>query len=544
MSRRSLLSARPAVAAELDPGFVPAILAGGSYRAAIAASGDSGEVRLGLERNGGLVARHDLSILPESAHQSEADRDDTYRYVERALKFLLWAKGGFKVFVSGPHWIAERLARDYSASTDAARTFDAQLMGRQVYGEPFTVVSCEPDAVPEERGIAQRIGGHLDGCRIGFDLGASDYKLAAVQDGEVVFSTEIPWAPTTESNIDYHASRIRDGLKLAASKLPRVDAIGGSSAGIYIDSQVMVASLFRALSKDDFEYQAKPLFLRMREEWGVPFEVVNDGDVTALAGGMSLGAKALLGVAMGSSEAVGYLDRGGQLTGQLNELAFTPVDMNPASAPDEWSGDIGVGAMSFSQQAVNKLAPAAGISFEPNLPLPERLKIVQERAEGGDDAALAIFRTIGVYLGYAIPHYRSFYDYDHLLILGRVTSGVGGELIVKYAERVLTEEFPRRGRDDAGSTYRMRRVVASARPWLRRVFRKLCPAAADGRGTICRLASCHQGDEVPTQFEIVDGVESTMKFQHQAAELFVPGRLRGIFGSRANDASWRRRAPG
>jgi len=174
----------------------------------------------------------------------------------------------------------------------------------------------------------------------------------------------------------------------------------------------------------------------------VPFEVANDGDVTALAGAMSLGKNAMLGIAMGSSEAVGYLDPQGAITGCLNELAFCPVDMNPTSPADEWSGDNGVGAMHFSQQAVNKLAPAAGISFPDDLLLPERLKIVQAKANDGDDAALKVFATIGVYLGYTIPYYREFYDYSNLLILGRVTSGAGGEVILERARHVLATEFP------------------------------------------------------------------------------------------------------
>src|SRR5690606_7370294 len=199
--------------------------------------------------------------------------------------------------------------------------------------------------------------GHLDGCRIGIDLGASDFKLAAVKDGEPVFTTEIPWDPSRATDISYHYERITDGLRLAASHLPRVDAIGGSSAGIWIDNQVLVASLFRGLSPDDFERHAKGLFLRIRDEWRVPLEVANDGDVTALAGGMSLDVRGVLGIAMGSSEAAGFLDGDGAITGWLNELAFAPFDFAPDSIADEWSKDRGVGAMGFSQQAVNKLLP-------------------------------------------------------------------------------------------------------------------------------------------------------------------------------------------
>src|ERR1019366_6161815 len=124
----------------------------------------------------------------------------------------------------------------------------------------------------------------------------------------------------------------------------------------------MAASLTRSVPADKFE-QARNLFLRLREQWRVPLEVLNDGDVTALAGALSLNVNGVLGVAMGSSEAAGYLDRQGRVTGWLSELAFAPVDYCPAAQADEWSGDRGVGALYFSQQAVNKLLPAARIAL-------------------------------------------------------------------------------------------------------------------------------------------------------------------------------------
>ena len=233
-----------------------------------------------------------------------------------------------------------------------------------------------------------------------------------------------------------------DSLRKAAAHLPRVDAIGGSSAGIIINNEIKVASLFRAVPQDKFEREGKTLFHRLKAEWKIPFEVANDGDVTALAGALSLGRNAMLGVAMGSSEAGGYLDRQGRILGWLNELAFAPVDFNPSTVADEWSGDIGVGALYFSQQATNKLAPAAGFSFPSDQKLPERLKDVQKRCDAGDPQAAKIFDTIGVYLGYTIPHYADFYDLENLLILGRVTSGQGGEIILNKAREVLAREFP------------------------------------------------------------------------------------------------------
>ena len=190
-----------------------------------------------------------------------------------------------------------------------------------------------------------------------------------------------------------------------------------------------------------FAQKVKPLFLNLRQEWGVPLEVANDGDVTALAGAMSLQTNAVLGVAMGSSQAAGFLDADGRITGWLNELAFAPIDNNPTAAADEWSGDIGCGAQYFSQQAVVRLAPAAGIDLAKGHPA-EQLKFVQELHQQGDPRPARVFQTIGVYLGYALAHYAEMYDFRHLLVLGRVTSGAGGDLIVEKATEVLRADFP------------------------------------------------------------------------------------------------------
>jgi hypothetical protein len=116
--------------------------------------------------------------------------------------------------------------------------------------------------------------------------------------------------------------------------------------------------------------------------------VINDGDVTALVGAMHAGVGALLGTAMGSSEAAGYITGDGRLTSWLNELAFAPVDLAPGAPRDEWSGDSGVGAQYFSQQAVARLMPAAGIHVPADLDLPARLVKVQRLMAAGDGRAL------------------------------------------------------------------------------------------------------------------------------------------------------------
>ncbi len=419
----------------LDPDFCPIALGNRAYADAAAAAPHTEPLAIALERSDGLTSLFQTRVLPPGGRHDA----DTRAYAERLVKFLLWQIGGWKVIVCGPPEIGHYLATTYSPS--GPRAFDVRLMER-VYDRAFTVECREFSAAPTPRESSVTLGGHLDGCRIGFDLGASDYKLAAVQNGEPVFTTEIPWDPKSEPDPDFHYRKIQEGLELAAQHLPRVDAIGGSSAGIYIDNQVRVASLFRAVPADLFNQKVKPLFLNLRQEWGVPLEVANDGDVTALAGSMSLQVHGVLGIALGSSQAAGFLDRHGRITGSLNELAFAPVDYHSDAPADEWSGDIGVGAQYFSQQAVGRLLKPAGIQIDPQTPLPEKLKFVQNLMASGDTRAQKIYQTIGVYLGYALAQYASMYDYQHVLVLGRVTTGPGGDLIVAQAKEVLATDFP------------------------------------------------------------------------------------------------------
>lgn len=416
-----------------DPGFKPLYPAWTAYLDRARASAPTA-LRIGVEREDGLV-----SVFDSIAPSKDGDVEATYRVVERVVKFLLWSRGGWRVHFQGPAAIGRRLKAEYAES--GARAFDARTMGG-VYERPFEVALHSPATFPEPREAVHFPGGYLDGCRIGFDLGASDYKVAAVIDGTPVWSEEIPWSPGEQADPEYHYERIQAGLKKAAAHLPRVDAIGGSSAGIIIRRQVRVASLFRSVPPALFETKVKTLFDRLAQEWGVPFEVLNDGEVTALAGRLSLGETGVLGVAMGSSEAAGFLDNDGHIPGWLDELAFAPVDLNQTAAVDEWSMDRGVGANYFSQQAVNRLALAAGLSFPPEMRLPERLKEVQALVAAGNVPASRVFEQIGAYLGATVPWYEVFYDFKNLLVLGRVMSGPGGQIIIDKAAEVLAAEYP------------------------------------------------------------------------------------------------------
>ncbi|MFU8892931.1 MAG: ROK family protein [Luteolibacter sp.] len=421
----------------LDPDFVPAVLWNRAYHHKVARDPKARQIHLALCRPDGTTFRWAGPVLSESS----ANGPLTLRFIERIVKFLLWQKGGSRLLVAGAPEVAAALGEIYA--DQGARAFDREFIGTKIFGEPVTVSNVARAAhLPKANDGKMTLGRNLDGCRIGFDLGGSDRKCAAIIDGEVVYSEEVVWDPYFQSDPQYHIDGIHDSLLRAAAHLPRVDAIGGSSAGVYVNNEVRAASLFRGVSDADFDAHIRRIFFTLRERWNhVPFEVVNDGEVTALAGSMGLGKNRVLGVAMGTSEAAGYVDAGGHIKPWLNELAFAPVDYREDAPVDEWSGDRGCGALYFSQQAVARLAPAAGFDFG-KLPFPEQLVQIQNAMAEGDPRAAAIYETIGCHFGYTIAHYAEFYEIENLLILGRVTSGEGGQMIINEAETVLAREFP------------------------------------------------------------------------------------------------------
>jgi predicted NBD/HSP70 family sugar kinase len=265
-----------------------------------------------------------------------------------------------------------------------------------------------------------------------------------VIDGKEVFSTETVWQPKLESDPAYHFNGIDDSIRQAAAHLPRIDAIGVSSAGIYVDNRTMVASLFRKVPEAAFDARIKGIYQEIAKKWGdVPLEVANDGDVTALAGALELKDHPVLGIAMGTSQAAGYVNHSGLITGWLNELAFVPVDVSDQAPLDaEWSGDRGTGVNYFSQDAAIRLAKVAGIELLADASPGEKLKALQKLMAAGDARARQVFESLGVYLGYGLLVYSQFYEMKHVLLLGRVTSGEGGNLLLEKARQVLRAEAP------------------------------------------------------------------------------------------------------
>ena len=423
------------VKAKLDPSFEPLSVVCRDMREATKEDGQ--DIIIAVERNRGYTTTYKTRIFRDGIGKDE----ENFRFIERIVKSILWIAGGYKIIIAGSETVGNRIKEAYTYG--GLRDFDVHFMER-VYEHPFSVETVSYENAPSDVSAASPIGRHLEGCRIGFDAGGSDRKVSAVIDGKSVYSEEVVWFPKTNSDPDYHYNGILEAMKTAASHMPRVDAIGVSSAGVYIDNRIMVASLFLKVSDEDFDRKVKNMYLDVAREIGenIPIEVANDGDVTALAGAMDLDDDSVLGVAMGTSEAGGYVDPEGNITGWLNELAFVPVDYCREAMVDEWSGDYGCGVKYFSQDGVIKLAPFANIELDESLTLAEKLKVVQGLMKDGDSRAADIYDTIGAYFGYAIAYYAEFYDIKHVLIMGRVTSGEGGTLILERAREVLDKEFP------------------------------------------------------------------------------------------------------
>ncbi|MDO5441255.1 MAG: ROK family protein [Bacillota bacterium] len=413
---------------ELDPNFTPLYVFNREFLKTAKKT-----ISIAIERAGGEMARVDSFIHGTN----EMKAADEY-YINRLVKTILWMKGGFRIFVNDKE-IYDYLSKAFAKG--GIQDFDNVFMSG-IFEHEFEVIYTED--IPETKDSPKKIGGHLDGCRIGFDAGGSDRKVSAVVNGESVYSEEVVWFPKTNADPDYHYDGIVSALKSAAQHMPRVDAVGVSSAGVYINNRAMTASLFIKVPKELYDLKVKNIYIKaITDTFGdIPYSVINDGDVSALAGMMSLDVPNVIGIAMGTSEAVGFVDANGCITGWLNELAFVPVDCQPNAEKDEWSLDIGCGVKYFSQDSVIKLAPRAGIKLDESLSPAEKLKIVQGLMENDDKAAVSIYTSIGTYLGHTLAYYFDLYKCSNVLLLGRVMSGKGGDIIIAEAQRVLLDEYP------------------------------------------------------------------------------------------------------
>ena len=205
----------------LEPGFIPF----GVWADAYLAEAER-PFKVAVERDHGQIS------VFASRLRDERFAEANFRYMERFVKFLLWSVGGWRVTICGCEETAKKLQAAYTVG--GTRDFDWHFMD-DIFERGFEIVLCDEAEFPAANEQPKSVGGHLEGCRIGFDAGGSDRKVSAVKDGETVFSEEVVWFPKLNADPDYHYDGIVSALKRAAAHLPRVDAVGVSSAGIFIN---------------------------------------------------------------------------------------------------------------------------------------------------------------------------------------------------------------------------------------------------------------------------------------------------------------------
>ena len=399
------------VVSEYD--FVPACVTMDGFERRVRESGRGRKVSLAVEQPGsGVVSRIDTVLFaPVRGRDAE-----NLHHLERLLKTLLWMRGGAIVYLAGAPELLEPLKSLYSISGE--RAFDRETMLRVFSVPELEFHAVDFDAMPATRFLRQGAGGGDAGCRVGLDLGGSSIKAVAIRDGHIVDDFKSPWNPCFEADPEYHKRHILNVINRAALSLPKLEAVGVSSAGIFIDNRCRISSLFRGVSAEAFAAKVEPLFVNLGHELGVPLEAVNDGDAAALAGASTGAHHGVLGLSFGSSLAGGYVLPDGTLTGFINEFAFIPIDCATNGAPvDEWSGDGGCAVQYLTKQAV------------------ERLMREGERKPD-------LFDGIGRALGHTIAWLHRFYEFDVCLMLGGVLIDEAEHRVPTMARRVLEKEYP------------------------------------------------------------------------------------------------------
>jgi len=449
-----LLLSRPKVPAPLDPNFSPLIL--GKRKYANATKDCKDELEWALPRADGC-GRGKLKVFADG----HADAEASIYLAGVCIQEMIWQRSASELQLAGPPKMCEALKAAFSEG--GMYEFEATAMPN-VCGTPdakFEVKIVKAEELPEAKDAPQVCGKDASGCRLAFDLGKSDIKTVAVKDGEVVYSQETEW-DVTSPDPDYHFKAVVDALMLAKAALPKVDCVGGSATGtISGDNEATWCDIFPNVPPDVYKEKVVDIFKRIAKEVAgdVPLKVINDGEVTALAAVQKIGKGNIMGISMGSSEGGGYANADGNLMGWINELCYIRLDLNPEAPTDPWTkgAHTGISHLYLGQRGATKLAHKAGVEVPENYIYPhpdmctikhedhaQCLKLIQ-KAMGDpnkEQQVKALYETCGVYLGYAIAQYQEFYKIDHVMILGRVSKGKGGDIMLNKANEVLQTEFP------------------------------------------------------------------------------------------------------
>merc|ERR1711896_13096 len=299
--------------------------------------------------------------------------------------------------------------------------------------------------------------------------GKSDIKTVAIKDGEVLDSKETEW-DVTNPDPQYHFDAIVAAMKGTIDRAKekgfgKIQAVGGSATGtVSGDNEATWCDIFPNVPPDVYAEKVVDIFKRIAKEVAgdVPLKVINDGEVTALAAVQKIGVGNIMGISMGSSEGGGYANADGNLMGWINELCYIKLDMNPRAPTDPWTkgAHTGMSHMYLGQRGATKLAAKAGVDVPDNYKYPhpdmctikhedhaQCLKLIQKAMADPEKEPKVrqLYETVGVYLGYGLAQYCEFYAIDHVMILGRVSKGKGGDLMLDVAKKVLMTEFPQFG---------------------------------------------------------------------------------------------------
>jgi len=385
------------------------------------------------------------------------------------IQEMIWQRSASSLLLSGPPKQCEMLKAAFAKG--GAYQYEALSMPN-VCGTPdavFEVKIVKPEELPPNKETPQPCGKAVDGNRLSFDLGKSDIKTVCIKDGEVLDSKETEWDVTAvdpQYHFDAIVAAMRASVERATAKgFGTIQAVGGSATGTVSGAnEATWCDIFPNVPPDVYKAKVVDIFIRIAKEVAgdVPLKVINDGEVTALAAVQKIGKGNILGISMGSSEGGGYADMDGNLNGWINEMCYMKLDMNPEAPTDPWTKGChrGISHMYLGQRGATKLARKAGVEVPDNYAYPhpdmctikhethaQCLKLIQKAMDDPAQEAEVrkLYETVGVYLGYGLAQYCEFYKIDHVMILGRVSKGKGGDLMLEVAKKVLMTEFPQFG---------------------------------------------------------------------------------------------------
>mmetsp|Transcript_77766 Transcript_77766/g.172217 ORF Transcript_77766/g.172217 Transcript_77766/m.172217 type:complete len:522 (+) Transcript_77766:72-1637(+) len=453
-----LLLVKPKVPAPLDANFAPFILGKLNYLKCAKEANCTKTLEWALPRADDCCARGSLLCFPEASEYFEA----TIFLAGVLIQEMMWERSASSLQLCGPQEVCSKVKEAFSIR--GKFKFEVETMPK-VCGTPdspfeVSIVASE-SALPKAVDRPIKCGQDASGCRLAFDLGKSDIKTVAIKDNKVVESKETEW-DVTNADPQYHWDMILTAMKETAATLPRVDAIGGSATGtVSADNEATWCDIFPNVPPDVYKEKVVPIFKNLAKEFGnVPLKVINDGEVTAVAGAIMVGEGNLLGISMGSSEGGGYCNKDKNLLGWINELCYIQLDLNPDAKSDPWTkGHQGISHQYLGQRGATKLAVRAGVEVpeemypdHPNMnnmrhePHAKCLKLIQAAMKDPAKKAgvTSLYETVGVYLGYALAQYcePGHYSIDNVIILGRVSTGEGGTVMCNKAKEVLEVEFP------------------------------------------------------------------------------------------------------